>query len=61
MELKIKSMPIGWAWDLKTDDGTIFGGVSLNFNTIFARANELNSKVIDVPSNRVNERQETFV
>jgi len=47
MELRIKSMPIGWLWQLTTDEGRVFEHVSIQFGTIFKEAYELNARVIE--------------
>jgi hypothetical protein len=56
MKLSVKSMPIGFSWILETDEGRIFEGVSLSFSGVFARAEALNAKVIDVPATRIKEK-----
>lgn len=55
MQILVKSMPIGFAWSLVTDDGSQYAGISLDLPTVVTRVQDLNAKVLELKPLRVQE------
>lgn len=47
MSVTIKSLPIGWFWELKTSDGQHYEGVAIQWDKMWDRIWYLNGLVIE--------------